>query len=299
MNSPAVSPLAPSTQPALELIALAQMSPEEARKRLRTILLTNPNHFGRVPAASFNSVLKIQEDTTYECISRVGYEPQCEQLCATIEIRQTMGYSSDTLIHGSEEFVRFYLSYDGGSKWLDQGMRSVNVCDAHLSRAAEHSVTLQITLREYFDGVKFPLKVRAILSWNSPPPAGAPNWTPVWGNVVESDIEVEGSQFHLAGELHLSAKTGTPNLSLPGMGRTTKTYDGAVIGREHLQSPTARSAETDPRHGVSIVPPRTYGIFATSPRRARLNGIDLLDRREEATGFSLTGSAEAELSARV
>ena len=298
MNSPAVPPLAPSTQPALELIALAQLEPEEARKRLRAILLTNPNHFGRVPAASFNSVLKIQEDTTYECISRVGYEHLCEQLYATIEIRQTLGYSSDTLIHGSEEFVRFYLSYDGGSKWLDQGVRSVNVCDA-VSNAAERSVNLQIALDEDVEGVKSPVRVRAILSWNSPPPAGAPNWTPVWGNVVESDIEVEGSQFHVPGELHLSAKSGFPNLSLPGMGRTTKTDDGAVIGREHLQSPTPRSAETDPQHRVSIVPARAYGIFTSSSRRAGLNGIDLLDRGEEATGFSLTGSAEAELSARV
>jgi hypothetical protein len=201
MNSPTVSRFAPSTQPALELIALAQLPPEQARKKLRELLLANPNHFGRVPASSFNAVLKIQEDTTYERISRIGFDPQCEGLCARIDIRQTLGYSSDALIYGSEEFVRFYLSYDGGSKWLDQGMCSVSVCDAHLSRPPVHEVTLQINLAEDIDRVIFPPKVRAILSWNSPPPTGAPNWIPVWGNVIESVIEIVDSQIDIPDEL--------------------------------------------------------------------------------------------------
>jgi hypothetical protein len=194
MNSPAVSRFAPSTQPALELIALAQLSPEKARQRLRALLLANPNHFGKIPAASFVSVLKIQEDTTYECISRLGYDPQNDQLSATIDINQAFGYSGDAFIHGSDEFVRFYLSYDGGSKWLDQGLRSVSVFDAHLPRSLEHKVTLEVIRGKEFCSEECLPKIRAILSWISPPPAGAPNWTPVWGNVVESDIRIEDSQ---------------------------------------------------------------------------------------------------------
>ncbi|MGA9586662.1 MAG: hypothetical protein WBQ95_15115, partial [Terracidiphilus sp.] len=164
MNSPPVIPFAPSTRPALELIALAQLSSEQARQRLRTLLLANPNHFGKVPSSSFIAVLKIQEDTTYECISRVGYDRRCEQLYAVIDIKQASGYSSDALVHGSEEFVRFYLSYDGGSTWLDQGMRSVNARDGQLPRPMDE-VRLQLIPAEELCSESFQPKVRAILSW--------------------------------------------------------------------------------------------------------------------------------------
>jgi hypothetical protein len=190
MNSPAVKPIAPATHPALELIALAQLSPEEAGQRLRALLLANPQYFGNVPPTSFHAVLKIQEDTTYECISCVAYDAQLEQLRATIDIKQAVGYSGVARINGSEEFVRFYVSYDGGVKWLDQGMRSVNVSDAVVPRPLAYDVILQIIQSRQPGVSKSQPRIRAILSWNSPPPAGAPDWTPVWGNVLESDMQI-------------------------------------------------------------------------------------------------------------
>ena len=228
MNSPAVSRFAPSTQPALELIALAQLSPEQARQRLRALLLANPNHFGKIPAASFVSVLKIQEDTTYECISRIGYDPQNEQLCATININQAFGYSGDAFIRGSDEFVRFYLSYDGGSKWLDQGMRSVSVFDAHLPRSLKHKVTLEVIPGKEFCFEECLPKIRAILSWISPPPAGAPNWVPVWGNVVESDIRIEDSHVDTPGVTLPAAMPEYPETAAHVMERTAKVRCEAV-----------------------------------------------------------------------
>ena len=148
MNSPVVTPIAPSTHPALDLIALAQLSPEEAGQRLRALLLGNPKYFGNVPLTSFNAVLRIQEDTTYESISCVAYDAQLKQLRATIDIKRAVGYSGVARINGSEEFVRFYVSYDGGAKWLDQGMRSVNVEDAIVPRPLVHEVILPIAVRE-------------------------------------------------------------------------------------------------------------------------------------------------------
>jgi hypothetical protein len=189
MNCPAVRPLAPSSHPALELIALAQLSPENARLRLRALLLANPKYFGNVPPTSFNTVLKIQEDTTYECITSVAYDASMEQLRATIEIRQPGGYSSAAQINGSEEFVRFFISYDGGATWLDQGMRSVPVSDGIVTQPFTCDVILQM-----FPKVPRP-RVRAILSWNSPPPPGAPDWSPVWGNVAESDMQDHDAPF--------------------------------------------------------------------------------------------------------
>jgi hypothetical protein len=297
MNSPAVIPFAPSTRPALELIALAQLSPEQARQKLRALLLANPNYFGKVPSASFIAVLKIEEDTTYECISRVGYDGQCEQLCATVDIKQAFGYSSDALIHGSEEFVRFYLSYDGGSMWLDQGMRSVNAIDAHLPRSVVHEVRLQIIPADELCSERFQPRVRAILSWNSPPPAGAPNWTPVWGNVVESDIRIEDSQLDFPRTIESVVTTEFPKTSSYVM--ETETNGGILIRQRHLHSTVRRhSTKTDPRHRfLAFVLARVAGFYSSASTNSHSNGMEPVDRDGMATEFPLAGATEPAVSA--
>ena len=57
-------------------------------------------------------MLNIQGDTQYESIGCVGYNPQLEQLRATINIKQTGGYDGglcDGAVFGGVD-VRFYLS---------------------------------------------------------------------------------------------------------------------------------------------------------------------------------------------
>src|ERR1035438_8145015 len=140
MTLPPGKPVAASTRPALELISLARLSPEVARQNLRALLLANPNYFGNVTGSSFKAVLHIQEDTTYERLGCFGYSPELKQLRATISINQTEGYSGNIRAQGSEEYVRFYLSSDGGTTWQDQGMTAVNVFDAPGPKPVEHAV---------------------------------------------------------------------------------------------------------------------------------------------------------------
>jgi hypothetical protein len=248
MNSPAVNPIAPSTHPALELIALAQLSPEEAGQRLRALLLANPRYFGNIPPTSFNAVLKIQEDTTYECISSVAYDAQFKQLRATIDIKQTAGYSGAARMNGSEEFVRFYVSCDGGAKWLDQGMRSVNVSDAIVPRPLAYEVILQIVAQWQTDTPMPQPRVRAILSWNSPPPAGAPNWTPVWGNVVESDMQIKDSRVGYSMGLKTTPPDDLPQLILQAANIDERTNSAPAETERHVSAPAHPSSKTDPQH---------------------------------------------------
>src|SRR6201998_1385691 len=248
MNSPAAKPFAPSTQPALELIALAQLSPDLARQRLRSLLLANPNYFGRVPSTSFNAVLNIQEDTAYESIAHLGFYPGFEQLFAAIDLKQPTGYSSEVLAQGSEEFVRFYLSYDGGSTWLDQGMRSVVVCDAHWPRPLAYEATLRIIPADELFSAKIQPKIRAILSWNTPPPTGAPNWKPVWGHVAETHVQIEDSQAIFTGGLNCSANSGPPEsvMDLTQLQRPMEVASAKMQG--HLSMHALRSTRTDLHH---------------------------------------------------
>ena len=249
MNSPAVNVSAPSPQPALELIALAQLSPEIARQKLRERLLTNPNYFEKIPPTSFGAVLNIQQDTTYESISRLVYDPESDQLSAVIDVKQTTGYSSEIMVRGSEEFVRFYLSSDGGSKWHDLGLRSVTVCDS-IRRVGnpEYQVSLNVAAKVEPAGNTTQPRIRAILSWSTSPPAGQPGWTPVWGHVAESDIPLEDSRMvdekRTAGRLSVDRLDSAPNRIY-----VYQPMDFTLARKEgHLSMQMLHSTRTDPHH---------------------------------------------------
>lgn len=191
MNSSSL-PNIRSTKPALELISLATMSPELARKTVRELLLKSPDYFGNITSNSFKAVLRIQQDTAYECIGHVGYSPSLEHLHATVHLSQGSGYSLAEC--ASKEFVRFYLSYDEGVSWFDQGMDSTVVRNEFRSipRQLTISVGISPALTQCFLDC-LPL-VRTMLSWNSPPPADAPDWIPMWGDVLDARIRPEQAE---------------------------------------------------------------------------------------------------------
>ena len=101
--------------------SFAHFTPELARQNIKTLLLANPNFFGTVLNSDFAPVLDIQGDTAYESLGCVGYNPDLRQLRATINIFQSGGYSGEICSNGSQEFVRFYLSHDGGAHLAGSG----------------------------------------------------------------------------------------------------------------------------------------------------------------------------------
>ncbi len=190
MNSSIASNIR-STKPALELISLATMTPEAARLSLRTLLLASPDYFGKITNNSFKVVLGIWRETTYESIGHVHFSPDFEQLQATIHMNEECGYSDEVCVAGSKEYVRFYLSYDGGSSWLDAGSSSIDVRNHAGPKPQQGTVavnvnrTLAVSILD-----RLPI-VRAILSWNVPPPKDMPEWVPVWGDVLDARIDLE------------------------------------------------------------------------------------------------------------
>src|SRR5215470_10882825 len=158
---------------------------EVERARFRPLLLTNPNYFGNLKDSAFKPVKTILSNTTYEELKCVGFQPQLNRLEAVVWIKQAAGYSGDICHAGSPEYVRFFLSFDNGATWLDQGMASFTAYDIPGGvQPLEYAVTLTIApFRRRCQFENLPL-VRAILSWNQPPVD--PNTPPVWGNVVDT-----------------------------------------------------------------------------------------------------------------
>mgnify|MGYP001499278135 CR=1 FL=1 len=217
-------------------ITLAKLPPEAARKNFKALLLANPNYFGNLAGSAFQSVLSIQGDTTYESIGCVGFNPQLNRLEAEVNINQEDGYDGGVCSTGSQEFVRFYLSYDGGSTWEDQGLTSFTVYDVPGPKPLEYDVTLQINPSEKFCFFQNLPKARAILSWGTPPPAGSPDWVPIWGNVVDAQIQISGFDIILLGQFLTEAKVevapeykNTIDLTQPIIAAQPKTLSGAEL----------------------------------------------------------------------
>jgi hypothetical protein len=173
------------------------------RTNVLTLLATNPNYFGTLPGLGFEPVAEKQLDTTYERLTCVSFSPERDRLEATVQLRQTSGYSGGLCTPGSFEHVRFYVSYDGGTSWDDAGMASINVHDLPAGKSCDGTTWPPLS---YVCGVAYaprrnwcafpvlPL-VRAVLSWQVVPDPNSPDQKPIWGDVRDCRIQVRPRPF--------------------------------------------------------------------------------------------------------
>ena len=196
--------------------ASMQQAHTSERGGFKALMLANPNYFGNLLESPFKPVLPICCNTHYEELGCVGFHPQQNHLEAVVYVYQPSGYGSDICGAGTPEYVRFYLSFDKGSIWQDQGMTSFQAFNVPQGteggKRLEFAASLAVNpLRRFciFDPL---IQVRAILSWNDPPPANQPGWKPVWGNVREATIQIEPRRFFFPPELFEVAKIKLPPL---------------------------------------------------------------------------------------
>lgn len=198
----------------------AQATMQEAhsseRALFKGLILTNPNYFGNLVESPFKPALPIVNNTHYEELGCVGYHPQQKRLEAVVYIHQPSGYGTDTCGPGTPEYIRFYLSFDNGVTWQDQGMTSFQAYNipegTEGGKRLEYAVSLAVDPKSKFCIFDPLIRVRAILSWNNPPPANQPNWPPVWGNVREATILVEPFRFIFPHDIFEIAKAKLPPL---------------------------------------------------------------------------------------
>jgi CHAT domain-containing protein/Tfp pilus assembly protein PilF len=169
---------------------------QKERLHFRALLLSNPNYFGNLANSPFQPVTPIQGNKTYEEIGCVGFHPQSKRLDAVIFVKEPFGYSGDVCSNGSQEYVRFYISYDNGATWVDHGYSSVTVYDVAPgqdgSQRREYAVSVPCDPKQNLCLFANTIRARAILSWSQIPPANQPNWPPVWGEVHNTYIQVDG-----------------------------------------------------------------------------------------------------------
>jgi hypothetical protein len=172
-------------------LVLHRVEPERAR--FRQLLVANPNYFGNLKFSPLAPVTEIKNDTRYEELASIGFEPQLGRLEAVVHIKQPVGYDGNIHGTGSREYVRFHLSFDRGATWEDQGMGSFTAYDipAVADGPLTYAVSVAAAPRKKLCKVANVISMRAILSWNAPPPPDDPEFTPVWGHVRDIDILVD------------------------------------------------------------------------------------------------------------
>ncbi|MCP4044994.1 MAG: hypothetical protein GY732_03280 [Gammaproteobacteria bacterium] len=170
---------------------------DKSRAQFRVLIASNPNYFGNLADTKFKAVKKIVASTSFEELTELGYNPNIKQLSATFDLKKAVGYGGDLCDEGTQEYVRFYV--DLGSGWEDAGLAGTGVHDIPLGKdcANKNSHPLSYSVetpyspkRRWCTSPQLP-KARAILSWNIQPPAGQPNWKPVYGNVLECSIQID------------------------------------------------------------------------------------------------------------
>jgi hypothetical protein len=169
------------------------------RAQFRALLVGNPNYFGNVAAGPFAPVFAIKGNPTYEEIKCVGFHPQSERLDAVVFVKQAFGYGGNVCSTGTPEYIRFYISFDGGTTWVDQGLTSFIANDVPASatggRRLEYAASVPCNPPRRWCVFSNVIRARAILSWNNIPPPNTPDHVPVWGNVHDTNIQVDPTWF--------------------------------------------------------------------------------------------------------
>ncbi len=155
------------------------------RLNFKPLLLGNANYFGTLKNSKLPVVANIQGNTTFEAITCVGFNPELRRIEATVQLTQSTGYLGGLCAPGSQEFVRFFVSFNNGASWSDAGMSAFTAHDITRTQPMVHAVGVSFETHILCLAPNQAFKIRAILSWDNPPPAGDPGFTPVWGNVVE------------------------------------------------------------------------------------------------------------------
>lgn len=172
----------------------------EFRNNSKLLILENPNYFGiqdkeNKEMLAFKPVIELLGNTTFEELTCVSYNPKKQWLSADIKIKQSSGYAGGPCTQGSKEYIRFFVSYDNGATWDDEGVVDFDAHDLNFDGDICYEVgkTFKPKKRSCCDkNAVLPL-VRAILSWSSVPPPGIWWWNPVWGNRLEAYIQAAPS----------------------------------------------------------------------------------------------------------
>ena len=139
--------------------------------------------------------LNTNSNTEYEQLKRIELDPDAGQLSAVLTVKQSIGYCGGHMTAGSREFVAFWVDWGSGFQYMGTTSAAVHDSGRLPVTGQDYSVVLPIHLSRQTEneGAKT-VKVRAVLSWNTPPSTTNPNAPVVWGESLDCKILIPGGQ---------------------------------------------------------------------------------------------------------
>jgi hypothetical protein len=167
-------------------------------------------------------------NTSYEELKCLGLDNNTETLAATLRIKLPGGYSGRPCDKGSFEYVAFWADWDNTCEFVYLDTVKIDVHDFNPLPAGGLSYTalLKVDLDDHRRRCKEPKigRVRAVLSWNSPPSTTNPDDLNYWGNRIDAHVLINptGSGVSSHAELRSIGGIAVPHID-PGTGLTDAT----------------------------------------------------------------------------
>ncbi len=133
-------------------------------------------------------------DTTYEELECLGLDNYAGQLVATYRVKRPTGFSGPPCSAGSKEYVAFWADFDDDCQSTYLGTVEVAAHDYITMPAGglSYAAVLPVDVNAYRRLCTEPgvHRVRAVLSWNTPPSTTDPDLVPHWGNRIDTHVHV-------------------------------------------------------------------------------------------------------------
>jgi hypothetical protein len=146
-------------------------------------------------AGAVAALEKTKADVSYEELECLGIDDAFpERLVATFRIKRPIGYNGNLCHRGSQEYVAFWADWDNTCEWTYVGTQAVNVHDISSipKEGLCYSAIQPVDLTYHRRTCRKPkiARVRAVLSWNVPPPPGDPDALQHWGNRLDAHVQI-------------------------------------------------------------------------------------------------------------
>jgi len=251
-------------------------------------LTINANDFGKISildvAKNFNvDVFKLfdelekeQANVDFEQLTCVGLDPDRDALGGIVRLKQSAGYSGSLCRAGSQEHVAFWADWDNDGTFEEYlGTASVTVHDVDLPDGdpLDFAVRLQTdAFLRHLQSCKTPnvVRIRAVLSWDTPPSTTDPDDLQTWGNRIDVLVLLRAGsvvsgmvdhRIYYVGSVPIQQISTTTHLAYPsaigsaGPGNNRPWGGYITIAGRLLNAPTpAYYKLTYKRHGTSDTP---------------------------------------------
>jgi hypothetical protein len=195
-------------------------------------------------------------NTEFEELECLGLERfgLSERLVATFHIKRPSGYSGGPCTKGSVEYVAFWADWDDDCDFEYLGTVETSVHDyAKLPDGGLcYAAVLPVDVNQIRQRCEKPVlpRVRAVLSWGTPPSTTNPDQMPFWGNRLDTHVQIapgdpyDGTaRFVIVGgvpasEIDLATGLTVPGAHLAVNGQPLGSLGRPFAGRVTLHGPT-------------------------------------------------------------